>query len=41
MRPHLIVFDDPGALTYGDRQSVVIRGYSLSELVGNVSFAEA
>src|SRR5215469_523681 len=29
------------ALTYGDRNSVVIRGYSLGELVGKVSFAEA
>ena len=29
------------ALTYGDRDSVVIRGYSLGELVGKVSFAEA
>lgn len=29
------------ALTYGDKESVVIRGYSLGELVGNVSFAEA
>ncbi len=29
------------ALTYGDRDSVVIRGYNLGELVGRVSFAEA
>jgi len=29
------------ALAYGDDDSVVIRGYSLSELVGKVSFAEA
>lgn len=29
------------ALGYGDNNSVVIRGYSLGELVGNVSFAEA
>ena len=29
------------ALTYGDKESVVIRGYSLGELVGKVSFAEA
>ncbi|HEX7441077.1 MAG TPA: citryl-CoA lyase [Caldimonas sp.] len=29
------------ALAYGDKESVVIRGYSLGELVGKVSFAEA
>ena len=29
------------ALAYGDDDSVVIRGYSLGELVGKVSFAEA
>ena len=29
------------ALAYGDKDSVVIRGYSLGELVGKVSFAEA
>ena len=29
------------AIAYGDRHSVVLRGYDLQELVGKVSFAEA
>ena len=29
------------AIAYGDKHAVVLRGYDLQELVGNVSFAEA
>lgn len=29
------------AIAYGDRHSVVLRGYDLQDLVGNVTFAEA